>query len=1121
MNDNIVEYVKKIRAEGIIVSAKNNELDVKAPKGKMTSEIMEELTKRKPEILNYLTGISIDKSIIISVKNLTGNYPISNAQKRLWMLSQLEESSVAYNMPGSIILDREIDIDCFKRAIESTVNRHEILRTVFKENEAGEIRQWILDIKDLGFKIDYKDFSKEKDKKEKIHNYISEDTHTIFNLEKGPLLRASLLQVEDKSYVFYYNMHHIISDGWSMEILSKDVVSNYESYKEKKESQLQPLRIQYKDYSVWQLAQLEEESFKNHRNFWMESLKGKLPVLDLPTTKPRTKIKTYNGYGLNAYIGPVTINKLRTYSNKNGGSLFMGLLAAWNVLMYRYTSQTDIITGTPVAGRDHTDLQDQIGVYINTLALRNEIDPEENFNSFYKKVKSNTLKSYSHQMYPFDRLLEELDVKHDISRSFVFDVLLALQNIGEKTQNSELKKEKLDSITDQGYCTSTFDIRLNFQEVNDYLLLDLVYNPDVYEKEMVMSLINHYKQLLDALLENQEEKISQIDYLSEKEKHELLFTFNDTKTDYPKHKTIVELFEEQVAKTPASKVLVFGEKELTYRELHEKSNQLAYHLKENYNIAKGDPVGIQLHMSDWLIISILAILKIGSTYVPIDPEYPSPRKEYIIKDAGVKLLITETGFIFDVDYHEGDILAVDVELETLKDVSVPLKEIPGPGDLAYLIYTSGSTGEPKGVMIEHKALTNLCFWHKNKFSITEKDRASMYAGMAFDASVWELFPYLISGACLHIVPKKIRLDSAELNTYFEKNKITIAFLPTPVAMQFMEVENSSLRYLLTGGEKLNLFKKKNYTLINNYGPTESTVVATSIEIENMHSNIPIGKPISNIQIYVVDESGQLRPKGVTGEICVGGAGLARGYLNRAELTKQKFIANPFKEGERLYKTGDLGKWLPDGTLAFIGRTDDQTKIRGYRIEPSEIEQTLLRHEQVKEAVVLALENNSNEKELVAYFTARTKQNQADLKEYLKAFLPEYMVPAVYVQLDQLPLTANGKVDKKSLPGIEDIGLTRGIEYIAPRNEIEEKLVKIWEEILKHENIGIKDDFFALGGHSLKIIKVMNQVNKQFGLKYDLKGVYTEPTIEAMARKIKTDLWFLESKNENDYNEVKI
>ncbi len=1327
------------------------------------------------------------------------SYPISDAQRRLWVLSQFEDGSVAYNMPGNVYLNKDIDIDYFKRAIDSTIERHEILRTVFKEDEKGEIRQWILNKEDIGFKIDYRDYRKETDKAGKVKNYIAEDSYKAFDLVKGPLLRAGLLQVEDEEYVFYYNMHHIISDGWSMEVLSKDVFSYYEAYKANAEPQLKPLRIQYKDYSAWQLAQLEEESFKSHREYWLNSLKGELPLLDLPSSKKRPDVKTHNGRTLVTYLNKDLTGKLNSYTLKREGTLFMGITAVLKALLYRYTGQEDLILGMQIAGRNHSDLENQIGFYVNSLALRNGIMREDNFDNVFQKIRHNILEAYTHEMYPFDRLVDELEQNRLTSRSAVFDMTVVLQNTGEKPQELLIPEEKVDAIIELERGTCIYDIKFDFKEEGDYLRFTVEYNKDVYDAEIIEGFMRHFKKFADMVLLNPAAKIESIDYLSENEKQELIITYNATKADYP-NKTILDLFVEEVKKQKQNPALIYGDTSYSYEELNKRANQVAHFLLKEIEIEKEEKVGLLLGPGLDAIASMLGVLKAGGAYVPMDPNLLEERLSFIVSDIGMRVLITEkesielanrlqweigslenylcidsedvksepehhknvmmsqqlwdhvgerahdqitgggwlssyTGkAISDIEMEEyslnaynklkgglhsgirvleigcssgitlskiapevslyygtdlspviisntqkliiekdlnnvklkqlaahdisqleednfdliiinsviqnfhghnyllkvirdcisllkeegrifiGDVMDINKksdmkeDLEAFKrsnigkgyttktdfsselfvsrgyfeDLNVDEKEVTevmvsekirtieneltkfrydvilqieksrskkasqinenrqknknGQKNkvkkhkwqyckrdldskpttepkvkislnlLAYIIYTSGSTGRPKGVMVEHGALVNLCFWHQQRFSVTEEDRATLYAGQAFDASIWELYPYLISGACLYIIPQITRLDFDALNTYFERNNITISFLPTPIAEKFLKIDNKSLRYLLTGGDKLNQFKKKNYRFINNYGPTESTVVATSFEVDDQYFNVPIGKPISNTQIYLLNHVEQLVPVGVIGEICIGGAGLARGYLNQEELNKEKFIENPFKKGERLYKTGDLGRWLSDGNIEFIGRKDDQVKIRGFRIELGEIEHALLKNEQIEQAVVLVKSNKDGEKELVAYITSITEQNTSELRSYLKEILPEYMLPACYVQLTEMPLTSNGKIDKKALPDPQGFGLKSGIDYLAPRNATEEKLVRIWQEILQRENIGVMDDFFALGGHSLKAVKLSNVYHKELAVKISLKDLFAHTSIASHAELIDIQNW---------------
>ncbi|MGZ4040918.1 MAG: amino acid adenylation domain-containing protein, partial [Bacteroidia bacterium] len=1086
------EFLAELVRKNIHIAVDKGELSVKFPKNKVDKILVEEIKSRKRDILEYLNKLHVYEYLNIPVVDKAASYPLSNVQRRLWVLSQFEESAASYNMPASIVLEKNIDIKSFEIALASAIDRHEILRTVFREAEPGEIRQWILAGEAVGFKLDYRDFRSEEDKEERVNDYIAADSYKAFDLEKGPLFRAALLQVEEARYVFYYNMHHIISDGWSMEVLRRDVFACYEAHRKNTQPQLKELRIQYKDYSAWQLNQLQEETFKTHKDYWLKKLSGDLPLLNLPATKQRPRIKTNNGNGLSTYLDAATTAQLKKYSEANGGSLFMSLLATWNVLLYRYTSQTDLIIGTPVAGREHEDLEDQIGCYLNTLALRNEINPAESFNAFYKEIKNNALESYSHQMYPFDRLVEELNLQRDISRSAVFDVMLTLQNAGENTGTVKIKKEEINEVTDLGYSASKFDIDISVQETEHHLLLQIIYNTDVYEKEMIERLINHYKQLLKVLLENPEETISQIDYLSEEEKQEQLLTFNSTKADYPTGKTIVDLFEEQAAKNPNNIAVVFEEKELSYKTLNEVSNQLAHYLQKNYKIKPDDLISIKQDRSEWMIISILAVLKAGGAYVPIDPEFPQERIDYIESDTKCKVCIDEKELS---EFKETQ------KRYAKKKVVSPLT----PTNLANVIYTSGSTGKPKGVMVEHASHVSFISNLDPQFGFGKVQKIAGTTNLTFDISSLEILGSLCTGKELVFLSNEELRDPGKFMDTIERSEVEVLQL-TPSRLSQICSGNrklpNSIRTVLVGGEELNEFlyqqlKNESFESINVYGPTETTIWSSCLKIKSS-TKVSIGSPLVNEQIYILNEANKLQAIGVTGEICIGGTGLARGYLNQEEHTKEKFIENPFKKGERIYRTGDLGRWTKDGNIEFVGRKDDQVKIRGYRIELGEIEHVLLKHKQIEEAVVLAKANQHNEKELVAYITSKQEQNASELRNYLKEILPEYMLPAYFVQLEALPLNTSGKTDKKALPDPREMSLKSGSEYTAPRNDAEEKLVKIWEEILQRKHIGIRDDFFVLGGHSLKAVRLSNEYVKEFSVKIPLKDLFAHTTIEQHA-----------------------
>jgi amino acid adenylation domain-containing protein len=1119
---NILSFLTKLKAKQISISPDDSfeNLRIRGDLKNLTFNEKQEIINNKTKLISFLKN-SLSRIQTIETVKTQPFYPISDAQRRLWILSQFEGGSAAYNIPKSSYLNESFEIENFKRAIDATLDRHEILRTVFREDESGEIRQWILERKDLGFVIDYQDYRKENDRKQKADAYIAADSYRAFDLGKGPLLRTALLQVEEKGYVFYINMHHIISDGWSMEVLSKDIIKYYEAYQAGKEPELKQLRIQYKDYSAWQLAQVKEESFKAHREYWLEKLSGELPLLNLPASKQRPKVRTYSGQHFSAYVDKATTAKLNKYTQENGGTLFMGLLASWNVLMYRYTSHKDIIIGTPVAGRDHADLEDQIGFYVNTLALRNEVNPEESFDSFYQAVKVHTLDSYNHQLYPFDRLVEELELQRDTSRSAVFDVMLILQNNGERIKGVELSEEELNQTIDHGYRTSKFDIEVSFKEVGDYLSFQIAFATDVYEKSMVEGLIRHYKQLLQALLENPEQKISQIEYLSQKEKHKLLVTYNDSAVSYKK-KTIKELFEEQVIKSSERLALSFEDQTLTYQELNARSNALANCLIKRYNVSKNSKVAVLLDRSVESVISMVAAIKSGACYVSIDPNYPTGRVAYIVEDSAADVIISTEQLTRKHGLGAYQILNLEKAYLGNFETSNPSHK----NDLAeacFIIYTSGSTGIPKGVVQTQRTMSNLVQWDVNHSGLERDLKNLQYVSFNFDVHVHDCWAVLCGGGTLYLTPESIRLDFLSLWAFIKNQGIQVLSFAFSTFRQLMD-QNShlnlsvpELKHLICSGEQLIInptlqkFFEANpqLWLHNHYGPSETLFTTCStIKSElgiNVNTKILIGRPGPNVQIYILDASRNLVAQGVEGEIYIGGDGLAIGYLNKEELTAQRFIESPFTKGERLYKSGDLGMWTKDGQIQCTGRIDDQVRIRGHRIELGEIEHALWQHEEIKQAVVLPKENKSGEKELVAYITSNKTQNATLLRSYLNGILPDFMLPTYYVQLEELPLTTNGKLNKRALPSPEGLGLSSGVEYVAPRNEIEERLVKIWEEVLQRENIGVLDDFFVLGGHSIKAVRLSNEYQKKLAVKLSLEELFQHKSIASHAALIDSSI----------------
>ncbi|MDC8004735.1 amino acid adenylation domain-containing protein [Aureisphaera galaxeae] len=1024
-------------------------------------------------------------------------YPISSAQRRLWVLSQMEGGSKAYNMPSQISLKGSHSIDDFKKAILAVVDRHEILRTVFVTLEDGAVMQKVIPTDEMDFEIEIIDFRNEEDPKAACSAYITTDAEVPFDLENGPLLRAAIIQVSDQEYTFYYNMHHIISDGWSMEVLSKDVLAYYEAFTQDTEPQLPELRIQYKDYAQWQLNEMSRPEFEEHKNYWTSKLEGEIPLIDLPSRKQRPKVKSYKGAVQRTYLSPEITSSVNQFAKEGNGSLFTTLLATWKVLLHKYTSLTDLVVGSPVSGRDHNDLADQIGFYVNTLVLRNSLHPEKSFKAFQNQVHEATLASYEHQLYSFDQLVEDVDPKVDPSRSPFFDIIFTLQTKNHEVDLGEVTEKDSKEIILKEDRASKFDLQVIFEEEGDQLSFHIGYNTDVYDNEMISALMIHFKELLNQVMNNPEVQIAAIDYLSVEEKEQLLVSFNDSISDYPKEKSVVELFAEQVQETPEATAIVFEGKTLTYAELDTLSNQMAHYLLQNYELSSEDFIGIKLDRNEWHIVAILAILKAGCAYVPIDVDYPEDRIAFMETDSHCQLSV-DAAFVKEFD-----------AVKETYGTELPQLTI-GANQLAYVIYTSGSTGKPKGVLVEHQSIVRLVK-ATNYCQLTEDNVLLTTGSFSFDATIFEFFGTLLNGAKLVITSKDTMLDARGLAKEIEQNSVEVMWFTSGWLNQLVDTHLelfAPLKTVLVGGDRLSpihieKLKKahKELNVINAYGPTENTTFTTTYPIEEVTADIPIGYPISNGTIYVLDETRQLVPVGVTGEIYLGGDGLSRGYLNRPDLTEEKFVPNPFKEGERLYRTGDLGAWLPNGALTFVGRVDNQVKVNGHRIELGEIEYQLQNKEGINEVVVLIEEVADQEKQINAYFVSEEEENVTTLRSYLSNELPDYMLPHAFVQVEEMPLNGNGKVDKKALLALDNGVTLNGADYEAPTNELEAQLAEVWGAILNRKTVGITDDFFELGGNSLKLLNLINEFHKKFDYKITMKEIFSYRTVKEQAELI--------------------
>ncbi|QOT00300.1 amino acid adenylation domain-containing protein [Brevibacterium sp. JNUCC-42] len=1024
------------------------------------------------------------------------HYPVTSAQKRLYVISQFDGVNTGYNMPIIAELRGDLDKDRLRQALQAVVLRHDTLRTSYEMVE-GVLVQRIHENADVPVGIvQAPEVQSDADAVTLIHDLIT-DAIRPFDLRVAPQLRATLIELAPAHAILVVDMHHIAADGVSLNVFMRDLGVYYQG------TDLPPLRIQYKDFAVWKQSRLGSEENRQHEAYWLDIFAKELPVLELPTDYQRPSAQSFEGDRIWIDQSKDWTTRLKSFATSQDTTLYMLLLASYNVFLAKWTSQEDIIVGSPIAGRPHADLEQMMGMFVNTLALRNYPQANKSFSQFVSEVKEHVLQAHEHQDYPLEELIEKLGLRRDLSRNPLFDTMFTLQNVDI---DYNVMQDVQVSSYDYQYPISKFDLTLLCVEKDGQLRFEWEYSTKLFARETVERMSKHLIHLLEQVMEQPQLSIVAIELVTEAEKAQLLIDFNRTERDYLVEQTIHTLIEKQALVTPDQTAVVCCSEALTYQQLNDKANQLARRLREK-GTGPEQIVAIMTDRSLEMFIGILAILKAGAAFVPIDPEYPADRIQYMLEDSQAKLLLIHTSQAVEINAYAGEVILIADSTSYQGDAS-NLPEVAQPANLAYIIYTSGSTGKPKGVMIEHRSLVNLCFWHQSEYGITSEDAATKYAGFGFDASVWEIFPYLISGATIHVMGDELRYDIHKLNEYYEQHRITVSFLPTQLCETFMSLGNRSLRYLLTGGDKLRTYTPQNYQLVNNYGPTENTVVATNCFITEADKNIPIGKPIHNVKAYVLNAHNQLQPIGVLGELCVTGTNLARGYWNKQEMTAEKFVDNPFAIGERMYRTGDLVSWLPDGNLEYLDRIDAQVKIRGHRIELGEIETTLMQHPSVKEVVVVA-QQDSNSKMLAAYYTASSVVSTNDLRRWLGQTLPDYMVPSYFIEVEQLPLTANGKVDRKALPPV-DKSAEAAISYEAPQSETDAILATIWQEVLGAERIGIRNNFYDLGGDSIKAIQVIAQLNKH-QLKVEIKDIFMNPTIEELSLYVKP----LEAKADQD------
>ena len=1031
---------------------------------------------------------------------------LSFTQERLWFLEQMEPEQPAYNMPWAFRVQGNLNVPALQQAFTTIVARHEILRTTFATVD-GRPQPIIHPADEAAIVLT------EPADWEAAQQEVAQEVQRPFNLEKGPLLRIKLLRLKPADHILLLNMHHIVADGWSMDILIQELTTLYAAFTDGRDNPLPDLPIQHSDYAWWQRHTLQGDRLEAQLDYWQQQLAGSRPVLELPHDRLRPVRQSYQGAVESVTLPFALSASLKQLSQTEGTTLFMTLLAAFKVLLYRYTQQTDILVGTPVANRDHPETETLIGPLFNTLVLRSDLSGAPTFRTYLQQVRQTALAAYAHQDTPFEKLVELLQPERALSHSLLFQVMFVLHHAtGESLKLPGLQLQPVNVGTQ----SAKFDLTLVLLDTPQGISGGIEYNSDIFEAATIKQLAQHWQTLLKSIIVNPDQSVDDLALLTTNERTALLNSWSNAQPNPPTLSCYPQLFEEQAGETPNAIALRLGDEQLTYQELNQRANQLAHQLRQ-LGVQPETCVGVCLERSLDAVIALLAIGKAGGAYLPLDPSYPAERIAYMLADTQAPLVLTFQHLLADLPQDKVTILALDSNWPAKQST-----ENPAPGattaDLAYVIYTSGSTGQPKGVLITHGALAQHCLTIRDHYELTVADKILQFASFSFDASLEQLLPPLITGSQVVLRGPEVP-GAAAFCRQMMAQQLTVVNLPTAYWQQLTwawdEVrewlEQGPLRLLIVGGEAMSPTQLQHWLegelagvrLLNAYGPTETTITALTFDVSMLAATtktdrVPIGQPLPGRHAYVLDKRGQPVPVGVPGELHLGGAGVARGYLNRPGLTTEKFVPNPIAraghkqqtEGESsplfaadcLYKTGDMVRYRSDGNLEFLGRRDHQVKLRGFRIELGEVEAALLTHPAVQGAIVSVDENGGGDKRLVAYLQGEEANPLASsqLRTHLQQIVPDYMLPALFIWLDEMPLTATGKIDRHALPAPEQSSKDEVTEFTTPRDALELQLVKIWEEVLQIHPISTTANFFHIGGHSLLAVQLMACIEKALG-----------------------------------------
>ena len=1045
--------------------------------------------------------------------------PLSFGQQRLWVIDQLDTDPSAYAITLCIRAFGPLDCETLAESLTELVRRHESLRTCFPAQGGKPIQEIAAP---AAIPLPCREIPNDGSQSVAAACQVSvaEALADPFDLARGPLLRARLLKFGPGDHAIVLIMHHIVTDAWSNRVLLNELLELYSAASEGRDPVLPTLTIGYADYAAWQHDWLASEDFRQQLDYWKEKLAGAPDVVDLPRDKPRPAVQSFSGARKQHALSPNLLETLQALGQSEGSTLFMCLLAAFAALLHRYSAgQDDMVIGTPIAGRNRAETEGLVGFFVNSLALRTDLSGDPSFRKLLGRVRRTALDAFQHQDMPFERLVEELAPNRDLARTPLFQIVFALQN----APTAKLEQNHLElNIVSLPLKTTRFDLEVHAWETPQGLSLSFVYCTDLYAPETIDRMVGHYERLLTSAVADPDVAISSLEMLEAGERDRLLGVFAGEMTAYPREATIPGLFSEVAAERPEAVAVSFGDRVLSYGELERRANRLAQHLR-GLGVGPEVPVGLCLERGLDLIVAVLAILKAGGAYVPLDPDYPAARLGYMLSDASAPLLVTESALVDRVPDYGGRVVCLDLARDEIAQASETSPEVAlGARGLAYIIYTSGSSGRPKGTRIEHRSVVRLVKG-TNYVELGPEEVILQFAPISFDASTFEIWGALLNGAKLAVMAPGVP-SLEELASALEERRVSTLWLTAALFHQMVDSQLAALlgvRQVLAGGESLSVAHvgkmlgvlPAGHRLINGYGPTENTTF-TACHVMTGESgvgrSVPIGRPISNTRVYVLDRRRRPVPVGVAGELYIGGDGLARDYLNQPELTAEKFITDPFSDepGARLYRTGDRVRYRADGTLEFLGRLDDQLKLRGFRIEPGEIETLLVRHPLVEEACVQLREDTPGDKRLVAYVVAAggAALDIAALRDVLRGELPAYMVPAAFVPLDQLPLTEVGKLDRAALPAPDERQDLRRAAFAAPETAVQRVLSGQWQELLGLDRVGLHDDFFDLGGHSLIATQAISRLRAELETDVTLTELFQHPTVARLAELIENRSW---------------